>query len=113
MVSPSTFSLSVFWAGAAMCAVAETAVIHRAMSRPSAESPTAGVDTAGTGAVGGIRLRGRGTAGEVIWALIPAIILGLVFYWTWAEIHRAPPSTLPDRLNPPAARGTNTRGTVT
>lgn len=85
MALPPTISLSLFWAAAVACAVAQAAVLRdllRRAPRPSPGSATVSQDTGENG-----RLRTGGKVGEVIWALVPAIVLALVFLWTWTAIH--------------------------
>jgi hypothetical protein len=80
MVPPTTISLSLFWAAAVACAIAQVALLRDLLRRAPRASP--GSATTDSDAGHGGRLRTGGRVGEVIWALVPAIALTLVFLWT-------------------------------
>ena len=64
----------VFWIASGLCVVAELAILRGAFS------PHAHVDTPPP-----IPHSPRGT--EMVWAVIPAIILGVLLAATWRAIH--------------------------
>ncbi len=72
-VSQSTGEL-VFWIASALCIVAELAILRAAFA------PHAHTDTPAP-----IPHSPRGT--EMVWAVIPAIILGVLLAATWRAIH--------------------------
>ncbi|MFI5227531.1 MAG: hypothetical protein ACHQWU_00595 [Gemmatimonadales bacterium] len=72
-----SFADAIFWIAAACCAVAQVAILHSVIVSPT-RMPEAGEAT--------IARR----AGEIAWAAIPGIALGLVMVWTWHTMHGAP-----------------------
>ncbi|HUQ47011.1 MAG TPA: hypothetical protein VM053_02070 [Gemmatimonadaceae bacterium] len=72
-MSQSTSEL-VFWIATALCVVAELAILRAAFA------PHAHTDTPTP-----IPHSPRGT--EMVWAVIPAIILGVLLAATWRAIH--------------------------
>ena len=64
----------IFWIAAALCVIAELAILHAAFSPPR-----------DAGAVAPVPQSPRGT--EMIWAVIPAIILALLLAATWRAVH--------------------------
>jgi len=64
----------VFWIAVAFCVVAELAILRAAFS------PHAHTDTPAP-----IPHSPRGT--EMVWAVIPAVILGVLLAATWRAIH--------------------------
>jgi len=96
---PSLATESLFWGAAAVCALAEMAIVRGAIvgvwhDRRSG-SPPGNVE----GTVGGDRRRPR-TAGELAWALLPGIVLALVLVWTWRTMH---PASAPGHAPAPPA----------
>ena len=91
----STVAGAIFWIAAALCLVAQAAILramfgapHPAASEPGAslEVPTAN------------------RAMELVWAVVPAVALALVLWLSWQAIHAptvmrwdgtAPPATAP------------------
>lgn len=73
MMSQQTSEL-IFWIACGLCVVAELAILR------SAFSPHANADTPTP-----IPHSPRGT--EMVWAVIPAIILGVLLAATWRAIH--------------------------
>lgn len=67
---PSSIALAVFWAAVIVCAVAQLAIM-RGVLRRHRERPLV----------------------EVAWAAAPAVVLALVFMWTWHAIHSYPRGT--------------------
>lgn len=73
MMSQSTSEL-VFWVACGLCVIAELAILRSAFSpHTNADTPTP------------IPHSPRGT--EMVWAVIPAIILGVLLAATWRAIH--------------------------
>ena len=64
----------IFWIAAALCVIAELAILRAAFAPPA----DAGTSTS-------IPHSPRGT--EMIWAIIPAIILALLLAATWRAVH--------------------------
>jgi hypothetical protein len=109
MPFPHTLTLPIFWGGAVLCAIAEAAVILQAFSPQLSETTApAGDDTPASADRNVIHSLGRSSAVEVVWTLIPAVVLALVFWWTWVDMHPAPASNLPARLDAPAPHGVTT-----
>ena len=79
---------AIFWIAVGCCAAAELAIVRSALARRA--EPTAGSP------VPGVR---RGA--EVVWAVVPALILAAVLFATWRAMHPSPP------------RGTDTDGVYT
>jgi heme/copper-type cytochrome/quinol oxidase subunit 2 len=74
--TPSTISLLLFWTSALACAIAQLAILRAALRRPAEDAPPVARAP-----------RPHSPIGEVIWALVPAVALGFVLFWTWAAIH--------------------------
>jgi heme/copper-type cytochrome/quinol oxidase subunit 2 len=74
--APSAISLLLFWTSALACAIAEVAILRAALRRPAEDAPPVAR-----------ALRPHSPIGEVIWALVPAVALTFVLFWTWAAIH--------------------------
>jgi hypothetical protein len=102
MDSPSAISVTLFWSGAVACAVAQVAVLRAVLMRSPGTPPATGAMAAGTGGSGSGRVREGHRSREVVWALIPAIALATVFYWTWTAIHNEPPTASPVSRTAPA-----------
>lgn len=69
-----SFAEPLFWVAAALCIVAELLILRSAFAPPRDAGVTAGVPQSP-----------RGT--EMIWAVIPAIILAALLAATWRAIH--------------------------
>ena len=74
-----SFADGLFWSSVACCAVAQYLILrsvggHRHLPEPSARLP-----------------RQRGTM-ELVWAVVPALALALLFVVTWRTMHRTPDS---------------------
>ena len=89
---PYPFAESLFWVAVGACAVAQVAIV-RGVIDIGAREGDGQHGAPGTSIVGG-RKTAR-AAGEVVWALIPGVVLALVFAWTWHTIHPAGPSARP------------------
>ena len=85
--APSTISLLLFWTCALACAIAQVAILRAALRRPAEDAPPVARAP-----------RPHNQIGEVIWALIPAVALGFVLFWTWAAIHE-PAASSPEGSN--------------
>jgi hypothetical protein len=72
-----------------MCAVSQVAVLRAALSRPGADAGASAESDAPPGR------RRVGPLGELVWAIIPAIALALVFFWTWTAMHEEPSAAQP------------------
>ena len=70
----STIAGAIFWIAVACCAAAQIAIV-RAMVRPPQRRDEPGTPSP---------VRGRGS--ELAWALIPAVMLGLVLVLTWHAV---------------------------
>ena len=76
---PHPVADAVFWAAVLCCAVAEVAIVRSAVAaRPI---------------TGGAPLPPLRRTVEVAWAVLPAVALGLVLFWTWRAMHPLPPAT--------------------
>jgi heme/copper-type cytochrome/quinol oxidase subunit 2 len=79
----SSFTESLFWCAVAACAIAQVAIVRsvvdsRRRNNDQQDEPRAFAM--------GLRTMSR-TAGEVVWALIPAVALAFVLLWTWHTMH--------------------------
>ncbi|HMA21744.1 MAG TPA: hypothetical protein VKO87_13130 [Gemmatimonadaceae bacterium] len=62
----------IFWIAAALCVIAELAILRSAfMPRPGSDAP--------------VPQAPRGT--EMLWAVIPAIVLAVLLAATWRAVH--------------------------
>lgn len=68
---------AIFWIAVACCAVAQVAIVRSSIVSP--------VQAASSGASS----TGRRRALEVCWAIIPGIVLALLFVATWRLMHPA------------------------
>ena len=64
----------IFWVAASICIIAELLILRAAFAPP-----------ADAGASAPVPQSPRGT--EMIWAVIPAVVLGLLLAATWRAIH--------------------------
>ena len=64
----------VFWVAVACCAIAQIAIIRSVLLVKPIESPSETVPIARR-------------ASEVAWAVLPAVMLALVFWATWRAVH--------------------------
>ena len=69
-----SFAGPIFWIAAALCVVAELAILRAAFAPPT---------DAGSSAL--VPHSPRGT--EMIWAVIPAIVLAFLLAATWRAVH--------------------------
>lgn len=69
-----SFASPIFWIAAALCIVAELAILRAAFSPPTDAGSSAPVPHSP-----------RGT--EMIWAVIPAIALAALLAATWHAVH--------------------------
>lgn len=76
---PPSISELVFWLAAALCAVAQTAVVRAALAGR----------TPGTTLTMASRIR------ELFWVVLPAVFLLFVLVWTWQSLPSRAASTLP------------------
>lgn len=89
----SSLNLAIFWSAAALCVVAQVAILRLLLGRqaypsandtPSATRPASVPDSAANA-------RHTGRLIEAAWGLIPALALVALFIFTWREMH-APPT---------------------
>lgn len=93
----------VFWAAAIACAVAQAAILRSAVGGqapvsgpPHSSDPDASLADEDDAAAPPTRTTMSVRAlGELVWALLPAIVLGLVFLWTWRAMHSAAAAPAP------------------
>ena len=64
----------VFWVALACCAIAQIAIIRSVLTVKPLESASEPMPVSRR-------------ATEVAWAVLPAVILGLVFWATWRAVH--------------------------
>ena len=69
-MSLSVVSEMLFWAGALLCVVAQGAVVRAALA-----GRTPGASTS-------IASKVR----EIVWVILPAVLLGVVLVWTWRSL---------------------------
>ena len=67
------FADVLFWLAALSCAVGHIAILHSAVSTPLGPS--------------GERSAVRRRVVEIIWAVLPGIVLAVVFLFTWRAMH--------------------------
>lgn len=95
---PSPFADVIFWTAVALCAVAQLGILRPLVAPRQAPRSSARVPVARR-------------ATEVLWALLPAIGLGVLLLVTWRAIHPRAASTPPPApattvlLDRAAARG--------
>jgi hypothetical protein len=95
---------SLFWIGAAACAVAQAAILRAVVGGGDAQPAHRQL-----GANGPDRpFPGRAThrVTEAAWALVPGVALAFVLVWTWRTVHRVdhtPPSTKTQPVLSPTA----------
>lgn len=65
----------VFWIALACCAVAQIAIIRSVLLATPSASPSADAPPK------------SGRAAEIAWAVLPGVMLGLVFWATWRAMH--------------------------
>jgi len=75
---PASLADLVFWTSAALCAVAQFGILRSVLAPRDVPAPRAGAPT--------IR-----RAGEIVWAVVPAIGLAILLAMTWRAIHPTPP----------------------
>jgi hypothetical protein len=99
LVLPAYISELLFWLAAAICLVAQVAVVRAALA----------------GRTPGTSLSGLAQAREFFWVLLPAALLALLLGWTWSALpSRASAGRVSARQAtasvewkaPPAPRGT-------
>lgn len=84
----ASIGLSMFWVAAIACAVAQAAILRAVVGGTRADGPTTSVaDPRATS-------RSSATA-ELIWALVPGLVLVLLFAATWRAMHLDRQSRLP------------------
>jgi hypothetical protein len=82
---------ALFWVAVSGCAVAQFFIL-RAVLRPSPlPSVNSAASPAGTGADLPLR-RQSGRTQEIIWAVLPALLLATAFVLAWRAMHPTPPS---------------------
>ncbi len=69
-VLPASFSEVLFWLSAAICAVAQVAVVRAALA----------------GRTPGASASALARAREFFWVLLPALLLALLLGWTWSAL---------------------------
>jgi hypothetical protein len=84
----ASIGLSMFWVAAIACAVAQAAILRAVVGGTPAEGPTTRVAEP--------RARNRSSAtAERIWAIVPGIVLVLLFAATWRAMHLDRQSRVP------------------
>ncbi len=89
---------SLFWIGAAACAVAQAAILRGVVGGGDAQHVRSQL-----GANGPDRpLSGRGIhrLTEAAWALLPGVALAFVLVWTWHTVHRVDQTPPPTKTQP-------------
>ena len=71
------FADAIFWIAVACSAVAQLAIVRSSMVSPVHTSTSAASST------------GRRRALEICWAIIPGVVLALLFVATWRAMHPA------------------------
>lgn len=102
---PASIAEWVFWIAAIACAVAQAAILRSAVGRqspvsgathsPDPDAALAGDDDATAPPPATRRTMSVRALGELVWALLPAIVLALVFLWTWRAMHPSPAALPP------------------
>jgi heme/copper-type cytochrome/quinol oxidase subunit 2 len=84
---------AIFWVAVVCCVVAQAALLRSQLAAP---------------ARGGAADAPARRAGEVVWAVLPAVMLALALVWTWRTLHPRPtpgaPAALTVSADVPAAR---------
>ena len=83
---------AVFWIAAALCLVAQVAILRAMFSAPHPEASEPGASMH-------VPIANRPM--ELVWAVLPALVLGLVLWFSWQAIH-APTVMRWDGTTPPA-----------
>lgn len=74
---PPNLSEFIFWVAVACCVVAQIAIV-RASIAPQRQDPSGA----------GVPRPARAT--ELVWVILPALMLALVLLWTWRAIDETP-----------------------
>jgi heme/copper-type cytochrome/quinol oxidase subunit 2 len=99
---PSPLAAGLFWAAVLSCAIAQAAILRSVAGRRATSAtrrpwePTATDAGASAEALMPAPSRPLHTAGEIVWAIVPAIALGVVLVFTWRAMHgdyRTPAAT--------------------
>jgi heme/copper-type cytochrome/quinol oxidase subunit 2 len=70
---PSSFREILFWSSAICCLVAQALIVRSVLGVRSLPEPQAGIP------------RSRSSV-ELFWAVLPAVALGVLFFFTWRAI---------------------------
>lgn len=73
------FANGLFWLSVACCVIAQVYIVQSVRGNRYVPEPTAGTP------------RSR-DAMEMIWALLPAVALGLLLFFTWRAVQAQPPT---------------------
>jgi hypothetical protein len=89
---------SLFWIGAAACAIAQAAILRAVVggsdARPGHRQLGAnGPDRPWPG-------RGAHRLSEAAWALLPGVALAFVLVWTWHTVHQVDHTSPPTKTQP-------------
>jgi hypothetical protein len=99
---PSPLAAGLFWAAVLSCAIAQAAILRAVVGRRARSATPRPLEPAATeadpsaAAMMPAASRPLHTAGEVVWAIVPAIALGVVLVFTWRAMHgdyRTPAAT--------------------
>jgi len=77
---PSALANTIFWASVVVCAVAQLAILRSVFGASAEPAPAAPAGVP----------RPRRVV-EVVWAVVPAVALAILFAFTWRAIHPVPP----------------------
>lgn len=95
---------SLFWVAAAVCAIAQLAILRGVVGDGAPDPDRAPSDPPHAPATHEVS-RGR-RAAEAAWALLPGLALALVLVWTWHAMHVTdrsfPPTDSRSIVTPPA-----------
>ncbi len=82
---PPLLADATFWVAVVCALVAQIAIVRAALV---ASAPTAAPTTPAAARAEAPMRRGR----EVMWAVVPGVVLAVVLYLTWRTIHPPPPA---------------------
>jgi hypothetical protein len=102
---PSLVNESLFWVAAAVCALAEVAIVRGAISGIGHRGGVPSASSAPRPTTMGRSPKAPRAGGELVWALIPGLVLALVLVWTWRTMHSPPVITLPPESTTVTAPG--------
>lgn len=74
------FANGLFWVSVACCAIAQVFIVQSVRGSRHAPEPTAGLP------------RARPSV-EMMWAILPALSLGVLLFFTWRAVQATPTAT--------------------